>query len=151
MVHTAWVLTGNFESQSVTDVVQEEDVAASKALLPKNLPPKNYFSVMCDASLNGQYLHELRKFAVPALCGKAARRSRGTTHSTTRKDIDALVDLIERSGAADPSEHKASMTDYTGHVFERGWVRVAPPQGVMGRPAAPTGEFRLGNLRKVLS
>ena len=110
MAHTAWALTGNFESQSVTDVVQEEDVAASKALLPKNLPPKNYFSVMCDASLNGQYLHELRKFAVPALCGKAARRSRGTARSTTRKDIDALVDLIERSGAADPSEHKASVT-----------------------------------------
>ena len=51
MAHAAWAVTGKFESQSPGDEVQEQLVAATKAQVPKNLPPSLYFTTMLLASL----------------------------------------------------------------------------------------------------
>ena len=103
MAHAAWAVTGKFESQSPGDEVQEQLVAATKAQVPKNLPPSLYFTTMLLASLTGMYLWVLRMFAVPAFLGKPARTTRDTIRSQISGEVQLLIGLFKRAGIATPS------------------------------------------------
>ena len=108
MTHPAWPRSGKVASQSQLDTIQESDVGAAKALLPKNLSPTRYYSSMLLASMNSVFLWHLRTHAVPALCGEQPMQSRGSRRTAYRGDVERAVTLFEWAGVWEPSEVRRS-------------------------------------------